>query len=167
MRFLPTRAPGFTAGATADGFRAMARSPQLLCRILDADPTVAGWAARRRREEAVASLVRSHLPRPLADRVRVADAEGQELQLAVEAGAIAAIVRQRTPDLVAALQRNGWQFTGIRVRVQVRTAPPIRPKVDINQPDKESLRPLAGLARNLPAGPLKSALARLLRRVGA
>ena len=145
----------------------MARSPQPLCRILDADPMVAGWAARRRREEAIAGLVRSHLPRPLADRVRVADAEGRELQLAVEAGAIAAIVRQRTPDLVAVLQRNGWEFTGIRVRVQVRLAPPIRHKVDMNQPDKESLRPLAGLARNLPAGPLKTALARFLRRAGA
>lgn len=143
----------------------MARSPQLLCRILNADPTVAAWDFRRRREEALTGLVRRHLPRPLADRVRVADAEGSELQLAVEAGAIAAIVRQRTPDIVAALQRDGWQFTGIRVRVQVRPPPPILPKIDINQPDKESLRPLAELARNLPAGPLKTALARFLRRV--
>jgi hypothetical protein len=143
------------------------RSPQLLCRILDADPTVAAWDARRRREEALTNLVRRHVPRPLALRVRVADAEGCELQLAVEAGAIAAIVRQRTPDLVAALQRDGWQFTGIRVRVQVRIAPDIPHKIDINQPDIESLRPLAGLARNLPEGPLKTALARFLRRVGS
>lgn len=144
----------------------MVRSPQLLCQILNADPTVAGWEARRRREDAVVSLVRRHLPRSLAERVRVADAEGQELQLAVEAGAIAAIVRQRSPDLVAALQRDGWQFTGIRVRVQVRTVQVIRHKIDMNQPDKESLRPLAGFARGLPAGPLKTALARFLRRAG-
>jgi hypothetical protein len=144
----------------------MVRSPQLLRQILNADPTVAGWDARRHREATLTSLVRRQLPRPLADRVRVVDAEGHELQLAVEAGAIAAIVRQRTPDLVAALQRDGWQFTGIRVRVQVRAAPPVQHKVDLNQPDKESLRPLAGLARNLPAGPLKTALARFLRRAG-
>src|SRR5512137_2766756 len=116
----------------------MARSPQPLCRILDADSLIAGWDARRRREEALTRLVRRHLPRPLADRIRVADATGQELQLAAEAGAVAAIVRQRTPDLVAAMQRDGWQFTGIRVRVQVRTQPAPRPKVEINQPDKES-----------------------------
>ncbi len=97
----------------------------------------------------------------------MADAEGHELQLAVDAGAIAAIVRQRTPDLIAILRRDGWQFTGIRVRVQVRIAPQIQRKVDVNQPDKESLRPLAGLARKLPAGPLKNALARFLRRAGA
>ena len=145
----------------------MARSPQLIRRILDADPTLAGWDARRRRDDALALLVRRHLPRALAERVRIADAQGNELQLAVEAGAIGAIIRQRTPDLVAALQRDGWQFTGIRVRVQVRIAPPIPPKVDMNQPDKESLRPLAGLARNLPDGPLKAALERFLRRVGS
>jgi hypothetical protein len=144
----------------------MARSPQPLSRILDADSVVAGWDARRRREEALTRLVRRHLPRPLAERIRVADGTGQELQLAAEAGAVAAIVRQRTPDLVAAMQRDGWQFTGIRVRVQVRAAASARPKVDINQPDKESLRPLAELARDLPAGPLKTALARLVRRVG-
>jgi hypothetical protein len=144
----------------------MARSPQLIRRILDADPTVAGWDARRRRDDELALLVRRHLPRALAPRVRIADAQGEELQLAVEAGAIGAILRQRTPDLIAALQRDGWQFTGIRVRVQVRIAPAIPPKVDMNQPDKESLRPLAGLARNLPEGPLRSALERFLRRVG-
>jgi hypothetical protein len=144
----------------------MARSPQLLCRILEANPTVASWDARRRREEALTSLVRRHLPRPLADRVRVIDAEGPELQLAVEAGAIAAIVRQRTPDFLAAMQRDGWQFTGIRVRVQVRLPPAARHKIEINQPDKESLQGLAGLARTLPPGPLKTALARFLRRAG-
>jgi hypothetical protein len=145
----------------------MLRSPQPLRQILDADPTIAGWDARRRREAELTGFVRRQLPRPLADRVRVADAEGHELQLAVDAGAIAAIVRQRTPDLIATLRRDGWQFTGIRVRVQVRITPQIQRKVDVNQPDKESLRPLAGLARKLPAGPLKNALARFLRRAGA
>jgi glucan biosynthesis protein len=144
----------------------MARAPQPLSRILAADPTVAGWQARRRREEALAGIVRRHLPRPLADRVRVVDAEGGELELAVDAGAIAAVVRQRTPDLLAALLREHWQFTGIRVRVQVRVDPVPRQKIDVNQPDRDSLRPLADLARRLPPGPLKASLARLLRRLG-
>ena len=144
----------------------MAPLPQPLSRILAADATVAAWDARRRREEALTGLIRRHLPRPLADRVRVADAEGSELMLAVEAGAIAAIVRHRTPDLLRALSSDGWQFTGIRVRVQVRTERPLPHKQMKNQPDRDSLRPLAGLARELPAGPLKTALARLLRRIG-
>jgi len=98
--------------------------------------------------------------------VRVVNAEGGELELAVEAGAIAAVVRQRSPDLLSALLREHWQFTGIRVRVQVRVNPEARAKVIINQPDRESLRPMAELARRLPPGPLKASLARLLRRLG-
>lgn len=148
------------------GFRAMARSPQPLSRILAADPTIAGWEARRCREAALAGIVRRHLPRPLADRVRVTRADGDELELAVDAGAIAAVVRQRTPDLLVALVRENWQFTGIRVRVQVRIDPRARQKSIVNQPDRESLRPLAELARRLPPGALKASLARLLRRVG-
>jgi hypothetical protein len=144
----------------------MARAPQPLSRILAADPTVAGWEARRRREQALAGIVRRHLPRPLADRVRVVNAEGGELELAVDAGAIAAVVRQRTPDLLAALLREHWQFTGIRVRVQVRVDPVQRKKPPMNQPDRETLRPMAELARRLPPGPLKASLTRLLRRLG-
>ncbi len=144
----------------------MARVPQPLSRILAADPTVAGWQARRRREEALAGIVRRHLPRPLADRVRVVDAEGSELLLAVDAGAIGAMLRQRTPDLLAALLREHWQFTGIRVRVQVRVDPAAPKKIHMNQPDRENLRPMADLARRLPPGPLKASLARLLRRLG-
>jgi hypothetical protein len=144
----------------------MARSPQPLSRILAADSKLAAWDARRRREEALTVLVRRHLPRPLAERVRVVNAEGAELELAVEAGAVGAIVRQRAPDLMVALRHGSWEFTGIRVRVQVRETPAPDRKLAPNQPDRESLRPLAGLARDLPAGPLKSALARLLRRIG-
>jgi hypothetical protein len=144
----------------------MAPLPQPLSRILAADATVAGWVARRRREDALNGLVRKHLPRPIADRVHVADAASTELTLGCDGGAIAAIVRQRTPELLAVLRSAGCQLTGIRVRVQVRVPPQATPKKQINQPDRESLRPLAGLARDLPSGALKSALERLLRRLG-
>ena len=75
----------------------MARSPQPLQRILAADPTLAGWDARRRREVALTGIVRRHLPRPLAERIRVADERGPELDLVADAGAIAAVARQRAP----------------------------------------------------------------------
>jgi hypothetical protein len=140
--------------------------PQPLSRILAADNAVAAWDARRRREDALTVVIRRHLPRPLANRVRVGAGEGPELELACDAGAIAAIIRQRTPDLLVILRDAGWQFTGIRVRTQVRATPAALVKPPINQPDKEALRPLAGLARDLPPGPLKTALARLLRRLG-
>lgn len=144
----------------------MAHPPQPLQRILATEPTVAAWDARRRHEEALTGIVRCHLPRPLAERIHVADARGGELLLVADAGAVAAVVRQRTPDLLSALQRKGWEFTGIRVRVQVRVDAPRRKKVLANPIDRSALQPLAGLARDLPAGPLKAAIARFLRRVG-
>jgi hypothetical protein len=91
---------------------------------LPAEPTLATWNARRSREETLTRIIQRHLPRPLAAYVRVADADGAVLGLAVGAGAIAAIVRQRIPDLLGVLRSDGWEFTGIRWRVQVRSEPP-------------------------------------------
>jgi hypothetical protein len=144
----------------------MARAPQPLTRILASDATLAAWDARRRRETAIAGQLRQLLPRALADRIRVADAGGGDLELAADAGAIAAMLRQRAPDLLVKLQREGWQFTAIRVRVQVRTTPAPAEKELHNQLDRNSLRPLAVLAKELPEGPLKTALARFVRRAG-
>jgi hypothetical protein len=144
----------------------MPRAALLLSRILDANPALAAWEARRRREEQVIAIVRRGLPRPLAERVRVADGEGAVLQLAVEAGAVAAILRQRSPDLLAALQHEGFEFRGIQVRVHVRPAAETRRKTFRIRPDSASIAPLARLASQLPAGALKTALARFVRRVG-
>jgi len=144
----------------------MVRSPQPLQRILRSDATLAAWASRRDREEALAQIIRRHLPRPLALRIRVAEERNGQLELAADAGAVAAIVRQRSAELLTALKREGWEFTGIRVRVQVRIDPVPNRKPLANPLDRSSLRPLSALARTLPAGPLKTALDRFLRRAG-
>jgi hypothetical protein len=144
----------------------MARSPQLLAHILAADATLAAWEERRRREEALTGVVRRHVPRALAGRIRVADARGAELELAADAGAIASVIRQRGSAILDELRREGWEFTGIRVRVQVRSAPEPEKKVVSNPIDKNALRPLAALARELAPGPLKTSLGRFLRRAG-
>jgi hypothetical protein len=144
----------------------MVRSPQLLQRVLRSDATLAAWVSRRDREQALAGIVRRHLPRPLALRIHVADERNGQLELAADAGAVAAIVRQRSADLLAALRREGWEFTAIRVRVQVRSDPVLSRKPLANPLDRSSLQPLAALARSLPPGPLKTALDRFLRRAG-
>jgi hypothetical protein len=144
----------------------MVRSPQLLQRVLRSDATLAAWVSRREREQALAGIVRRHLPRPLALRIHVADERNGQLELAADAGAVAAIVRQRSADLLAALRREGWEFTAIRVRVQVRSDPVLSRKPLANPLDRSSLQPLAALARSLPPGPLKTALDRFLRRAG-
>ena len=114
--------------SNAAALPAMVRAPQPFQRILRSDATLAGWAARRDREEALAGIVRRHLPRPLALRVRIAEERNGQLELAADAGAVAAIVRQRSAELLTALKREGWEFTGIRVRVQVRIEPVPQPE---------------------------------------
>lgn len=137
-----------------------------LSRILATDPQIAAWHDRMERESQLTAAVRRMLPRALADRVRVAEAEPQALTLAVAAGAIAAVVRQRSPDILAGLRREGWDFTELRVRVQVKSDPVQPPKDSHIQRIKINSTPLAALARELPPGPLRAALERLVRRGG-
>jgi hypothetical protein len=144
----------------------MTRSPQTFKRILDADATLADWDARRRREEALTEIVRRQLPRPLALRIHVIDARGDSLELAADAGAVAGMLRQRSAELLKTLKGQGWEFTGIRVRVQVVVNPAPAQKLLANPLDRSSLRPLSALARTLPRGPLKDALERFVRRAG-
>ena len=135
-----------------------------LSRILAGDTQIAAWRARAEREARVTTAVRRLLPRALADRVRVAEAVPGALTLAAAAGAVAAVVRQRSPDLLAGLRREGFDFTELRVRVQVRADPAPVDKSHANQSTKVVSAPLRQLARDLPDGPLKAAVERLARR---
>ena len=143
----------------------MVESPRPLQQIIAADAMLAGWQARRAREETLTTLVRRHLPRQLGERVRATQLGSGEIELVVAAGAVAAALRQRAPDLLTALIREGAQCNGIRVRVQVTAGAPTEPKIPRKELAKGSLIPLAALTRGLPEGSLKTALARLLRRV--
>jgi len=144
----------------------MPRLPQPIKHVVAADATLAAWEARRHEEASLTGILTRQLPRSLAQRVRVIDATGTELVVAADAGAIAAAVKQRIPDLLAALGREGHQFSVIRVRVQVRIDPVVRMKSQSNHIDRASIQPLAKLARELPEGPLKAALAKFVRRAG-
>ncbi len=135
-----------------------------LSRVLAGDAKVAAWHDRMERESRVTTAVRRLLPRALADRVRVAEAEPPALTLAAAAGAVAAVVRQRSPDLLAGLRREGFDFTEIRVRVQVKAERLPGPKPEKNHGIKVETPPLKRLAAMLPEGPLKAAVQRLVRR---
>jgi hypothetical protein len=132
--------------------------------ILANDALIAQWHDRMRLESRLTAAVRRELPRALADRVRVAEAAPPALTLAVAAGAIAAVVRQRSPDLLAGLRREGWNFTELRVRVQVKPAGSEPVKVKPIQRVKVDSAPLRALAQSLPHGPLRAAVERLVRR---
>lgn len=141
-------------------------TPRPLSRILAVDAQIGAWHERMERESRLTAAVRRLLPRALADRVRVAEAAAPALTLAVAAGAIAAVIRQRSPDLLAGLRREGWDFTELRVRVQVKTAGASPAKQKHIQRVKVDPAPLRALAQTLPHGPLRAAVERLMRRGG-
>lgn len=132
--------------------------------MLQSDAQFAEWTARHRREAELTLLLRKHLPRPIAERVRVTDARAGVLEVAAGAGAIAATLRQRAPDLRAALARDGWDFTEVRVRVQVSGAAGAVAKPPARQWDSTTAARVFELVDRLSEGPLKSALARWSRR---
>lgn len=134
-----------------------------LNRIIDADAQLKSWNERRLREDALLRAVRRALPRPVAERVHLADDQGSRLVLATSAGAIASVVRQHGPTILAAVQREGWQFNGIALRVQPRPMPLSLHKNVPRQWDSANRRSLEALCARLSPGLLKSALVRLLR----
>ena len=138
--------------------------PLPLSKVLAADRTLAEWSERARLEARLTAIVRTHLPRPVGAQLRVVAADANCLTLATGAGAIAASVRQRIPDLVAALRREGLDFTEIRVRVQVRASVALPVKNTENQRDASSAKPLFELSERLSDGPLRQSLARWSRR---
>jgi hypothetical protein len=129
--------------------------------ILSAETTLAGFLDRRRNELAILHHVRRNLPPALAAQVGIAAVEPPELALLASSGAVGALLRQRVPDLVEKLARAGWQFTGIRVRVQPRP-PPGRPRKNIvKQLDGLSAATLRAHAERLADPELAAALRRL------
>lgn len=135
-----------------------------VARVLESDAQFAEWIARRRQEIELTQMLRKHLPRPIAERIHVSDCRAGILELAASAGAIAATVRQRAPDLRAALARDGIEFDEIRVRVQVAASGAARDKFAARQWDSRQATSLFELADRLADGPLKAALARWSRR---
>lgn len=134
-----------------------------LNRIVDADAQLKSWNERRLREEALLRSVRRALPRPVAERVHLAEEQSGRLEVATSAGAIASVVRQHGPTILAALRREGWQFSGIAVRVQPRSMPLSLAKSLPRQWDSANRQAMDGLCARLPPGPLKTALLRFLR----
>lgn len=132
--------------------------------VLGTDAALGQWALRQRRAAELTRLVRRHLPRAIGERLAVAGVEDGTLVVVVAAGAIAAALRARGPDLVAALKRAGCDVTSLRVRVRVDAAPPAQPASTPRTLDAVAAAPLFDLAARLPDGPLKSSLARWSRR---
>ena len=132
--------------------------------VLTSDATLAEWLARRDEEQRLDSCICAVLPRALADRVHVSDGRPPELVLAVGGGAAAALIRQRGPEILGMLRHEGWEFTSIRVRVQVANEPRKQAKNQPNQLDEKAVNALESVAGRVGDASLEAALRRLARR---
>ena len=135
-----------------------------LARVFASDARIAVWTARQQHEAALTRVVRGHLPHAIAERVCVSDARGGVLELAAGGGAIAATLRQRTPQLRESLAKAGFDFHELRVRVQVAGTRYMEPDPPGRHRDTADAAPLFALASRLPEGPLRAAIARWSRR---
>jgi hypothetical protein len=134
-----------------------------LQQIMTGESIFAGLLQRRQHQLALEARIRGALPPSLATCIAVADNRTPELALAATSGAAAALLRQRAPDLLRILVADGWEFTGIRVRVQARpgTRPPTKsPKKQLDAP---AAALLMATAQTLGDSPLAAALTRLAR----
>lgn len=108
-------------------------------------------------------LYESFIPPALTRNSQVLQLHQQTIILAAHNGAIAAKLKQLTPELISLFRARGCEVTGIQIRVQVTVLPPA-PPTRTRRLGGSARDALERLDHDLPASPLKSAVARLLKR---
>ena len=103
------------------------------------------------------------LPAALAGHVRVRTLDAGVLSLACASGALVSRLRHQTDTLIASLAARGVAVDTVRVAVDPALLAPYAPPVDKPGLPTAALNDLARLETDIEAGPLKDALARLLR----
>ena len=138
-----------------------------LQQIMAGESVMADMLKRRQHEHALEARIKRALPPSLATCIAVADGRTSELALVAASGAAGALLRQRAPDLLRVLVAEGWQFTGIRVRVQARQKSQPQFNTSKKQIDASAAAQLLATAEALGKSPLADALSRLARNAGA
>ena len=136
-----------------------------LHRIVGDDPVLSNLWDRTRPLRELQEIYLQSVPANLRSVSRVGALNEGVLKLFADTGAAATRLRLHVPDLLLEFRGKGWEFSSIRVAVQVRTdrqtaCPPTRKVVD-----GQGQRALARLAAQLPDSPLKDAVTRLKESV--
>lgn len=100
-------------------------------------------------------------PPYLAQSVQVLGLRTGMLTIATTNGAFAAKLRQLVPELVAKLQDNGCEISGIKVKVQVSYASVVRPPAPRLLSDTAQIQ-IQALSQHMKESPLKHALQKLV-----
>ena len=138
--------------------------PRKLQRIVVDDPVLSSLWDRTQPLRELQNFTIKYLPANLRSVSRVGAINGDELRLFADSGAAATRLRLLAPTLLAEFRSKGWQFSSIRVAVQVRTDTPMRPRLTARSVDSDGKRALAALADALPESPLQQAVRRLSKR---
>jgi hypothetical protein len=88
-----------------------------LASALDQSQPLAGLLRRLQESQDRLAAVREHLPEPLRDAVRAGPLDDTGWSLLAPSGAAASKLRQLLPELEAALTRQGWRATPIRIKI--------------------------------------------------
>ena len=141
-------------------------SARKLERIVNDDPALAVLWNQTRSLRELQKLYVTLVPPYLRSASRVGTVAREELKLFADSGAVATRLRLLAPDLLLEFRAKGWQFSAIRVGVQVRVRPD-PPLKTLRAPlDDRARTALARTAEALEDSPLKRALERLAKRAG-
>lgn len=121
-------------------------------------------SARVRRMRELQTLYLRSAPRELGVSSRVKTYRAGTLLIAADNAAVAAKLKQLAPSVLASIRKTEADITGIRIEVQVTAAMHERPrKPEKNALSADAIGKFEELAKRVPAGDLKSALANLVR----
>ena len=138
--------------------------PRKMQRIVTDDPALAVLWDRTRPLRELQKLYATLVPPYLRAASRVGSVAREELKLFADSGAVATRLRLLAPDLLREFRAKGWQFSSIRVAVQVRIPAPAQGKYARAPLDARSRSALLQTAAKLGESPLKDALTRLATR---
>ncbi len=122
-----------------------------------------GLAVRARALLNTQAALERALPAAIAGHVRVMQLENGGLSLACDSGAIASRLRHQSDALIGQLGKQGVPVTALRISVNPELLPRYTHPVEKTGLPPSALDGLAHLNAEIADGPLKDALAQLLR----
>jgi hypothetical protein len=133
------------------------------CAFLNQPDGIASLMPQARRLIELRGILSAALPQSLARWCSIANYKQGKVVIFAASGTVAAKLKLMRPTLVEHLSQQGFEVTGLEVRVQ----PPDRERQVFEKSSKmsaEAAAKLAGLCEQLPDSELKIALARIAHR---
>lgn len=126
-------------------------------------PELTALNAHNREKQAAQIIWEAVAPDNLAQLSHATTVKNQQFTVMAHNNAVAAKIKLFIPSLLIKLEKQGCEVTAIRVKVQVKSSPPARPKI-IKKLSPKASSELQLLANKLSGTTLGDALARLAKK---